>query len=229
MCARDRSENISCGQLESIDLLRQFIKIFPYPSCIRDSYGNFILSNDLFVRNFLNNHKTPTEWFSSLSAKLSLDISRFEINSFSNQMKINTYECIPTNGIHWDLNCYPIVIDNNQFCLWVFFYHKSDMLNNLSGISSNYNYFLIKNFKKNSAELHWKIFILHVFGISHEMISRILSLHRGTSRNIVSYIHKCFHVGTKDELTVIMYESGLAVELLSEVEVVIDLYKNRYA
>lgn len=229
MCARDPSKNTSCGQLDSTELLRHFIDLFPYPSCIRDSFGNFVLFNDWFAQIFLPNQTKPADWLSSLSTNLSLDILSVEINSFSDPNCLNTIECIPLGNFHWDLNFHLLINESNPLCLWTFFYHKSSLWNDRNQLTTNYHYELIKDFKINSTELQWKIYILHVFGISHDVISRILSLHIGTSRNIVSYIHKYFRVSTKNELIVIMYESGLAVSILNEVEGIINSYKNGVA
>ncbi|MDU7483683.1 hypothetical protein [Hafnia alvei] len=226
MCARDPSKNTSYGQLDSTDLVRHFINLFPYPSCIRDSFGNFVLFNDWFARSFLPNQTKPADWLSSLSTNLSLKILSTEINSFSDQNCLNTIEGISLGNSHWDLNFNLLINESNPLCLWTFFYHKSSPWSNRNIITTNYHYELIKEFKSSSTELQWKVYVLHVFGISHEIISRVFSLHRGTSRNIVSHIHKHFQVGTKDELIVIMYESGLAVNLLNEVERIIISYKN---
>lgn len=226
MCVRDRSKNTSFGQLDSTDLLRYFINLFPYPSCIRDSFGNFVLFNDWFAQIFLTNQKKPAGWLSSLSTDLSLEILSVEINSFSDQNHLNTIECIPLGHFHWDLNFHLLINESNPLCLWTFFHHKSSSWSNRNLITTNHHCELIKEFKSCSTELQWKVYVLHVFGISHEIISRIFSLHRGTSRNIVSHIHKHFQVDTKDELIVIMYESGLAVNLLNEVERIIISYKN---
>ena len=90
---------------------------------------------------------------------------------------------------------------------------------------NNYSYRLINEFSSNCTELQWKTYILHVFGYSHDKISRILSLHEGSSRNIVSKIHNHFLVNNKDDLITILYESGLAVHIANEVENIIVLNK----
>lgn len=209
MCVRDPSQTTLLSQINSLQCIQEVINFSSYPVCVRNSNREFILMNRYFKSELLKIYPSPENWFSCLPQEVIVELSRMEINSFLQAENICPLNAIHIDGVYWDVYFQIISVDNEIFCMWQL--NKTCMQrssNNLDMFSYKKMEDLVIEYRTKCSLNHLYVYSLHVAGLSHESISKILSISPGTSRNIITDVHAFFNTNSRDDLIISSYASG---------------------
>ncbi|RSV97772.1 conjugal transfer protein TraJ [Klebsiella aerogenes] len=121
-------------------------------------------------------------------------------------------ENVTINGKRWDFIVEKMSFKGNKFTLWKFCHIQrggfllSPARNNLiSKINAFKNAVIILS------DVQLETLSLYAFGASHTIISDVLNISAGTSKNRINRIYSTLPVKTKDEVFYLLYASGLAM------------------
>ncbi|CAM3775154.1 MULTISPECIES: hypothetical protein [Rahnella] len=220
MCAyaRERDHSLSFHQTDSLNCLKEAINYLSYPVCIHNNNGMFVLHNEYFENELLKNHNTPAEWFSHLPQEISYALSRAELETLSHIEMMTLLDSVNIVGENWSVHFQILSVHRELLCMWHFnkIKHRQNAIC-LGRFSYKRMESLVMDFRERCGLNHWNVHNLHVSGLSHESISKILSISPGTSRNIISDIHASFNTNLRDELIISTFASGQNITISKNV------------
>lgn len=217
MCSMDRIENTTTSQLEFLRELQITVNLSGHPACVRLPDGSFSNYNLSFATTFLCNVNVKA-WFESIETFSSLRISALDTEIYVTEQKIFIEENVTINGEKWDFIVEKMSFKGNEFTLWKFCHLQrggfllSPARNNLI---SKVNAF--KNAVLVLSDVQLETLSLYSFGASHQIISEVLNISVGTSKNRINRIYSNLPVKTKDEVFYLLYASGLAMSFFRSV------------
>ncbi|MEC5319391.1 hypothetical protein VSX61_10635 [Brenneria populi subsp. brevivirga] len=207
--------------------IQEVINLSVHPICIRGNNGIFLICNRSFSESFLDDLKL-TEWLSNLDFETSHKLCDLEIEVYSLEVGIIIEENIIINGHTWDFIITKLTIENMVITVWEFsrIYRKigsgkkfrpqiMEAINILKTTISNLN----ESQRNNLA--------LYCLGASHNLISKILNISVGTSKNRIRDIQNKLPINNKEDIFIIIHISGISFILLKYIAQLITNNVNR--
>ncbi|ELA1619183.1 TPA: hypothetical protein OMI73_005178 [Klebsiella pneumoniae] len=191
--------------------LQQTIEFSDNPVCIRANNKDFILCNQAFSDKFLIGTEL-TEWLSSVDFELSYKLSALDLEACIIKSGVIVEESIMISGRVWDFIITKLIIDGIIITIWQFsrIYRVTISTEKIpSDIARTIKYF--KEIYSGLKESQKKNLVLYCSGASHRLISSILSISPGTSKNRIKNIQTLLSIDKKEELFIIFHISGLSL------------------
>lgn len=219
MYPRNRSKKVCNRQTKSRQSIKKTIKMSSHPICVRNDAGFFEFYNSVFARCLLYPFSTAELWLSELPFNLRKQISEMELSILNNEKSICIIKNIVVDNVDYDIFIQLFKEQSSKYLMWQFVRSDKVKFKNEEGLFIfKGRERIIKVFREEKSELHWKVLILHSFGYSHSVISTMLGIKKGTSRNIIMSIHAYFNVSCRDDLVTLLISSGCSVSAIREVE-----------
>lgn len=222
MCGRDRSQITPLSQTNSLQCIEEVINLLMYPVCVRDNSGNFIMMNNSFETEFIHNDSNIELWFENLPIEVSLLLSQNELESFLKMDSLLSIDPVCIHNHNWSICFQVLSCKKCIYSVW-HFYRKILTNPNIKGklfpyknIDSN-----LYDYRDSRSLLQWNALNLHLAGFSHHMISKLLSISVGSSKNYTADAHDFFKTSSRDEIIISIYTNGIYQSVFKNVEYIV--------
>ncbi|MCL2896805.1 conjugal transfer protein TraJ [Brenneria tiliae] len=197
--------------------MQKIINLSAHPICIRESNGDFLICNHAFAETFLMNLKL-TEWLSNLDFETSHKLCDLEIEAYSLELGLVIEENIIINGISWDFFITKLNVGNVAISIWQFtrIYRKIVLAKRFSSRIME-TLTTIKAVVSDLNESQRNNLALYYLGASHSLISKILNISIGTSKNRIRNIQNKIPIDDKEEIFIIIHISGLSILFVKQI------------
>ena len=219
MCARDPSQTASASQTKSFLSIKEMFSYSPNPVCIRNNTGSFIYQNNIFNKEMLNDEVDVNLWFSNLPLDISILLSQTEIEMFIHTDLVFILNELCIGNRYWTIHFQTILFEDDVYSVWIFY---SSLL--VVSQKSNQNFFCkafdhqIYDYRNQKKLVQWNALNLHLAGLTHEAISKLLSISVGSSKNYITDSHDFFKISSRDDLILLIYSNNTYLQINENVK-----------
>lgn len=219
MYEQNRIQSNDIRQTKSLKTLKEVVKNFSFPACIRNTDGKFVFSNNCFREKFLPSHTQIETWFSFQSTEFLKVTSRTEMDVFLYSDSQFIVEDIFIDNEFWSVSFHLYPFPSEKYVVWSFI--KSVKINYLSSEKINLpirESICMDKFRENcNKPAKWHTFNLYSGGFSHACIARTLNISEGTSKNYSAEAREFFSKSDRDELIMYLHRSGVFYRVFNSI------------